>query len=766
MHSLKQNTPPQREAYSTRIPVDPIDRTPSKAAPPAKSAFDWRALVLALYRHKIKIVVLGLLGLTAAYFYYQSWVPKYQTTAKIMVRYVLERGILDDFEAQRDTGGHNGGSILNGEMQILLSTDTAETVANLIGPEKVLGPDLKKDSPLDPVKEAQARIIEGLEASVIPDTNVIEVSYENTRSENTKEVLQSIISKYQEKHLKIHRSLAALEPLEEDVTRLKKRIQERETEILKLKKEQGFLTLEGSSESLEEQRGLIASQLDQAEAEYAGKKARVSMAQTIESEDESSAGIPKPKAIPIPSSARLEFSDLIKELEIAQSQRDARLKQYTPSDIQAQKLSAKVNGLKQRRAALVATYPKLLQSEPTLATPDTSLDVPHLDIQTPQLDLAEAEARFDTLQNQAEKIEKKLTDWSQIGNLISGLEREKEIDETNYRILETSLKQARIDATMDSSRLTNINILDTPTDPVLVVDDDKKKILLGLAGSGFALGIGLALLIELILDRRVKAPGELTTRLHVPLLLSIPYLAKSQRGTKLIGDDESSDPKRRSLITTASALPSRIGTPDQIKVWAESIRNRLLFGYEINRVNHKPKLIAVAGNAHGAGATTVAQNLSKAFADIDHTKVLYVDLNHAPCKTPSIEDDNFTSAVLPKSRMLKERGREENKIHLMQLSNIPGRGLSSRPLQLQALLPEFSTSEYDYIVMDMPPVDDETSPTFAMAGMVDQLLLVLDAQNTGRDSLKKVYSHLTGQHASVSCIFNKTKVKGPSWLIE
>ena len=203
MHSLKQTTSPQRTVHATQIPVEPVERPPSKAVPAAKGAFNWRDLVLALYRHKVKIVLLAALGLAAAFFYYQSWVPKYQTTAKIMVRYVLERGILDDFEAQRDTGGRNGGSVLNGEMQILLSTDTAQTVANLLGPEKILGPDLKESVTTDPSKEAQARIIEGLKASVIPDTNVIEVSFENLRPDNTKEVLQTIINKYQEKHLEI-----------------------------------------------------------------------------------------------------------------------------------------------------------------------------------------------------------------------------------------------------------------------------------------------------------------------------------------------------------------------------------------------------------------------------------------------------------------------------------------------------------------------------------------------------------------------------------
>ena len=53
--------------------------------------------------------------------------------------------------------------------------------------------------------------------------------------------------------------------------------------------------------------------------------------------------------------------------------------------------------------------------------------------------------------------------------------------------------------------------------------------MLGLAGGGTALGIGLAFLIELILNRTVKRPLELETLLGLPIWLSIPYLNGSNR---------------------------------------------------------------------------------------------------------------------------------------------------------------------------------------------------------------------------------------------
>jgi Mrp family chromosome partitioning ATPase len=80
------------------------------------------------------------------------------------------------------------------------------------------------------------------------------------------------------------------------------------------------------------------------------------------------------------------------------------------------------------------------------------------------------------------------------------------------------------------------------------------------------------------------------------------------------------------------------------------------------------------------------------------------------------------------------------------------------------MMPLMHASEYDYIIFDMPAVA-QTSPTLTMAGLMDKVLLVLDAENTTREGLKWGYSELTRGRADVSCIFNKTRSHGPEWLI-
>ncbi len=121
---------------------------------------------------------------------------------------------------------------------------------------------------------------------------------------------------------------------------------------------------------------------------------------------------------------------------------------------------------------------------------------------------------------------------SELGPRIEELERKKEVEETNYKHSEASLEKARIDETLDPSRMPNISVVQTPS-PATKVTRDVKKFVIGLAGGGLAIGIAIALLIELVLDRTVKRSFELEQRLRIPLLLSIPDFGSNGQRLRL-----------------------------------------------------------------------------------------------------------------------------------------------------------------------------------------------------------------------------------------
>src|SRR5207253_10887898 len=84
------------------------------------------------------------------------------------------------------------------------------------------------------------------------------------------------------------------------------------------------------------------------------------------------------------------------------------------------------------------------------------------------------------------------------------------------------LEKSRIDEALDPSKIPNISAVQKPSPPALVTGPRKKLAFL-LAGAGLALGLVIALVSDLVLNRTVKRPLELERQLHAPLLLSIPY---------------------------------------------------------------------------------------------------------------------------------------------------------------------------------------------------------------------------------------------------
>ena len=280
----------------------------------------------------------------------------------------------------------------------------------------------------------------------------------------------------------------------------------------------------------------------------------------------------------------------------------------------------------------------------------------------------------------------------------------------------------------------------------------------------------------MLLDRRIKRPVEIQTRLQLPLLLSIPYLGGKARGRFLLpgpadlpllgGGGGYPEPGE---LAMAREGPKAALTYSEhfILRYAETLRDRIVFNFEVNNVLHKPKFVAVTGLSEGAGASTIAAGLAKSFSEIKGSKVLLVDLSSMHPEENPVFGKRPLHSLHGALDLTTREDFEDGKEQLYCASAVArrdGTGLASfTPIQLYELMPRLQASAYDYIVFDMPTVN-ETSRTLAMAGMMDKVLLVLDAENTSRDALKWGYSELVKGKADVSCIFNKTRTHAPNWL--
>jgi hypothetical protein len=298
---------------------------------------------------------------------------------------------------------------------------------------------------------------------------------------------------------------------------------------------------------------------------------------------------------------------------------------------------------------------------------------------------------------------------SELGPRIEELERKKDVQEANYKHSEASLEKARVDETLDPSRMPNISIVQTPS-PAVRVAIDVKKLVIGLAAGGFAVATAIALLIELVLDRTVKRSLELERRLRIPLLLSIPYLGPGNQRLRLhdAGHDSETALQERARSDLANTEDG-----DALRPFCEAIRDRLGVFFEANNMSHKPKLVAVTGLAKNAGASTLAAGLASTLSEATEGKVLLVDKPVAPKK-------------------------------------------------FYSLMADFKASDMDYVVFDMPSLGN-TSATLPLAGFMDMVLLVVEAGKSNGDAVKRAYAQLAAK-TKVSVVFNKSRSYGPKWL--
>jgi Mrp family chromosome partitioning ATPase len=132
------------------------------------------------------------------------------------------------------------------------------------------------------------------------------------------------------------------------------------------------------------------------------------------------------------------------------------------------------------------------------------------------------EKKIEVLKHQREYVQNRIATLDAAADQISQLERTRKLQAQNYEQYETALENARIKAAFGNGKASNIDIIQNPRSPVL--DNSKmSKVMGGLAFVGIALGLGLAFLIELYIDRSLKRPADIESRLGVPLFLSIPY---------------------------------------------------------------------------------------------------------------------------------------------------------------------------------------------------------------------------------------------------
>ena len=647
-------------------------------------------IFFALFKRKRTIMACAALGIIAAAAFYFLYPPSYESQAKLLVRYVVERSSVDSVERANPAGAANDtDKVIGAEVEILTSWDLAVQVAQALGPQRLLPPahdpfsrlvraiGLQRLLPPSGASateaEAAQSVASGLKVVANKGSNIIFISYENRNPEIATLVLQELLSRYFVKHLEVHRSVGAFDFVAQQTDQVRGRLNQSEDGLKSLREKTGIASLKEGSVALTTEAAKVQEQLNAAQA------------------------------------------DLAEQQALASQKTDSRSKTWgkkKPGDEKVNK--AKVAG---------------------------------------------TQAKIEALKTRLSDIQRRTKQLAELAPQIEDLERKKEMDEANYKYFAASLEKARIDEALDPSKIPNISAVQRPSPPGLETKK-RNKILIGLVGGGLAFGIALALLRGLVLNQTVSRPFQLETQLHIPLMLSIPY---ANGRFSLPSNGSLADP---GALTTQRRHPKLAPweAGHFIRPYCDAIRDRLGLYFELNHLTHKPKLVGVTGMSEEGGTSTLAAGLAASLSDTNDGKVLLVDVNLGP---QEVHPFFKGKPAYPLNKALKPSDSIASATENLYLATV-GSPSSGGPAQLGLkkffdMMPNMKASDFDYIIFDMPPLD-QTSPTWGMAAFMDKLLVVVEAEKNNREVIRRSYGKLIAERNNVAVVVNKTRSYVPKWL--
>jgi|CZKI01.1.fsa_nt_gi uncharacterized protein involved in exopolysaccharide biosynthesis len=681
---------------------------------PATSFHD---ILYVLFRHKWKIIICAALGFSAASAIYLKRPPPFQSEAKLFIRYVLENSNsgMPGNDTKAVSPDQRGDTIINTEVAILGSTDIADQVADSVGPDKILG---KGKGPKDR-DHASALIQQGLVVEPLPRSSVIRLTFESQDPTLVQPVLTAIVDAYLKKHVEVHRAMGAVgDFLSQETDQLRSRLSQTEDDLRKAKDKAGIISLDDSKKAYAEQVSKIRGDIYAAEAELAERSATLGDLAKL---------APPAKAVapkagtepPINTAVTNEYRDTCGRLEWLQKNEQQLLLLYTDQNQRVKDVRAQIADIEGIKQKIEDKYPGLLQFT---ATPSAAPAAAN------GIDLAAESARLDGLQtkikvlnSELDQIRKEAGNIDQLEGTISDLQRQKDLEEENYKYYAVHLEANRIDEALGSGRALNIAEIQTPTPPRVDVTREW-KLLGGIAGGGLLLGVLWAFLIEFYFDHSIRRPQDVERMLRIPLFLSIPDFGSNGHNRQ---------------------------------VFHETLRDRLIEYFESRSLTHKPKLLAVTGVGRSSGVTTTAAGLAKCLSETGDGNVLLVDMTLGQGSTKQFYKGS-TSPKLDQLLDTRETAMVNDKLFVVGEGPNSDRLSRALPSRFNQLVPKLKASDFDYIIFDMPPVN-QISITPRLAGFMDMVLLVVESEQTDREIARQAVELLASSKAHVGVVLNKSR---------
>ena len=374
-------------------------------------------------------------------------------------------------------------------------------------------------------------------------------------------------------------------------------------------------------------------------------------------------------------------------------------------------------------------------------------------------------------QQREQGLEKQLADvvaQSRATNSAEVTLRELESKAKNYRALYgTFLQRYMGSAQQESFPISEARVI-YPAFPPDTKSKPKTILILALALFG-GIGLGGALgLVREMMDRVFRTPGQVEAALGLPCLAVVPVLQAAIRTSKAAEPARSrasspNDLEAARTVSTASASHwAVINMP--LSRFAESIRS-IKLGVELRAMQNANKVIGITSSLPHEGKSTIAASLAEIIAQAGKSVILIdCDLrNPSLSRVLAPNAKNGLLEVIANIHPIGDTLWKEPKTNMVFLPAVKRLPLlhTSEILMTEQMRELFERlrSDYDYVIVDLPPLSPIVDVR-ATAPLVDCFVLVVEWAKTKIDVVQhalhtapNVYENLAG------VVLNKTDIK-------
>lgn len=742
-------------------------RTPE----PAPAGFRVQDIYYVLFRHKWKILLLSLLGFGAAGAAWYTMKPQYVSGAKVLVRFVREtRDVATSDGTTIRTPDSRGDTIMSSEVALLTSLNLAQQVVATIGATNIA----KGLPEAEAITAAVGAVRRGISVETARRSSVLNLQFRHPDPDTARTVMAAIVNAYLRMHARVHTSSDILTDASRQVDLRRNSLNQIEGELRRLKNELGIVSLDTAKAALLEQMGKVSSEILGTEALLAESRAVLGSVTNALTASASSSNVVEKPPVPlavIPPAQVSEYRATLAKIDTLTRRESELLLQFTPESPFVRAVRDLLREQEQQRQRLESEHPgiaaSLVPASASASQMAGNRNLPGLQAADPNVAITAVrslEAKLATLREQMVQLQTNAARLAANEAEITELERRKEIEEKQYTYHYNALEQARVDGALNQDKITGLSPIEDAT-PAAPDRERILKIVGGLAAGGLLLGLALAFGSELALDHSVRRPTQVESALKLPLYLAVPRLSlKRSRfpglpagaNGKLLPKPSGKADGEPAKAGAVATVPS--GPRGPIADYAEALRDRLMMYFQLNGLNHKPKLVGVTSCGRGSGVTTIASSLAASLSETGDGNVLYVDVN--PDKGPSVHPFRRGKLLAGIRDALEQETRDaariQDNLYMVSLADPASGKVGIIPKTLAGLVPKMKASDYDFIIFDLPPIT-QTSVTSKVAGLLDMTFVVLESEKTQSDLARKAIHLLSESRANVAAVLNKHK---------